>query len=93
MRRDIVSISVGILPPLGLQRESLPVHISPAVFDCVLLAVSGNHSANLAGGAVTRQVPVVHHDTGYPISYGDHRGAQLQLQVKIIISILISYSS
>lgn len=47
------------------------VHFNPCVTDCVLFAVSRNHSTNIFSYTVTREIPTFHNDTGFAVSLDD----------------------
>ena len=39
-----------------------PLHLDPAVVDCVLLAARRNHSADVTSRAAARKIRALHHD-------------------------------
>ncbi|GFW92134.1 uncharacterized protein TNCV_3540201 [Trichonephila clavipes] len=76
----ILPDGTSLLPALGLWGKSILVHLDPAFAHRLFLAARRNHSAHLTGGATTRQVSTLHHDTGHAI-HMRHRGrAQRPLQ-------------
>ena len=58
------------------------MYLHPAVPDCVLLAVGGDHSAHKHRRPAHRQVPALHHDSRHLVHCRHRRRPQRPLQVR-----------
>jgi len=92
---DFIPHSIGLLPPVGLRRESDTLHLHTFVPHCVLPAVGRNHSTDLFGSATSWKVFTFYNGSRHFIHLCHCGGPQCSLQVNSLYTIhsTLSYLS
>lgn len=81
VRRHLVPVHSRVLSALRLGRESVAVHLHPALAHRVLPAAGGDHSADFHYRASAGQILAVHYAAVHAVRRDHHRRAERQLPV------------